>query len=135
MKNSSKKKNIFKLNERSKIYLQSRKEPVYFQTSKKRFQISQPFTLQMTTKRVICLCLRHCKYEYFETFPQTWLLSLDVYKQFSPKIFFQFLKFLNIFFMVEPLLSGIVLGLVPVTIAGLFVTAYLQYRRGDQATW
>lgn len=35
-------------------------------------------------------------------------------------------------FMVEPLLSGIVLGLVPVTITGLFVTAYLQYRRGDQ---
>ena len=35
-------------------------------------------------------------------------------------------------FMVEPLLSGIVLGLVPVTLAGLFVTAYLQYLRGDQ---
>jgi cytochrome b6-f complex subunit 5 len=34
--------------------------------------------------------------------------------------------------MVEPLLSGIVLGFIPVTIAGLFVTAYLQYRRGDQ---
>jgi len=34
--------------------------------------------------------------------------------------------------MVEPLLSGIVLGLVPVTIVGLFVTAYLQYKRGDQ---
>ena len=34
--------------------------------------------------------------------------------------------------MVEPLLSGIVLGLIPVTISGLFVTAYLQYRRGDQ---
>ena len=34
--------------------------------------------------------------------------------------------------MVEPLLSGIVLGLIPVTLAGLFVTAYLQYRRGDQ---
>jgi cytochrome b6-f complex subunit 5 len=33
--------------------------------------------------------------------------------------------------MVEPLLSGIVLGLVPITIAGLLVTAYLQYRRGD----
>jgi cytochrome b6-f complex subunit 5 len=33
--------------------------------------------------------------------------------------------------MVEPLLSGIVLGLVPVTIAGLLVAAYLQYRRGD----
>lgn len=36
--------------------------------------------------------------------------------------------------MVEPLLSGIVLGLVPVTITGLFVTAYLQYRRGDRIT-
>ena len=34
--------------------------------------------------------------------------------------------------MVEPLLSGIVLGLVPVTIVGLFVAAYLQYRRGDR---
>ncbi len=37
--------------------------------------------------------------------------------------------------MVEPLLSGIVLGLVPVTIGGLFVTAYLQYRRGDLANF
>jgi cytochrome b6-f complex subunit 5 len=37
-------------------------------------------------------------------------------------------------FMVEPLLSGIVLGLVPVTMTGLFVTAYLQYRRGDRIT-
>jgi cytochrome b6-f complex subunit 5 len=34
--------------------------------------------------------------------------------------------------MVEVLLSGLVLGLVPVTIAGLFVAAYLQYRRGNQ---
>ena len=34
--------------------------------------------------------------------------------------------------MVEPLLSGIVLGLIRVTLSGLFVTAYLQYRRGDQ---
>jgi cytochrome b6-f complex subunit 5 len=34
--------------------------------------------------------------------------------------------------MVEVLLSGIVLGLVPVTITGLFVAAYLQYRRGNQ---
>ena len=39
------------------------------------------------------------------------------------------------YIMVEALLSGIVLGLVPVTIAGLFVTAYLQYRRGDLATF
>ena len=38
----------------------------------------------------------------------------------------------NFLFMVETLLSGIVLGLMPVTLAGLFTTAYLQYRRGDQ---
>ena len=42
--------------------------------------------------------------------------------------------FFILFIMVEPLLSGIVLGLVPVTLAGLFVTAYLQYRRGDRVT-
>lgn len=48
------------------------------------------------------------------------------------KLIFDF--FIFIYIMVEPLLSGIVLGLIPVTIAGLFVTAYLQYRRGDQAT-
>jgi cytochrome b6-f complex subunit 5 len=34
--------------------------------------------------------------------------------------------------MVEALLSGIILGLVPVSIGGLFTTAYLQYRRGDR---
>ncbi|MBD0269368.1 cytochrome b6-f complex subunit V [Pseudanabaena sp. FACHB-2040] len=34
--------------------------------------------------------------------------------------------------MVEPLLSGIVLGLIPITLLGLFVAAYQQYRRGDQ---
>ncbi|WP_041268530.1 cytochrome b6-f complex subunit V [Geitlerinema sp. PCC 7407] len=34
--------------------------------------------------------------------------------------------------MVEPLLSGIVLGLIPITLAGLFVAAYQQYRRGNQ---
>ncbi|KAH6556686.1 hypothetical protein KP509_1Z162300 [Ceratopteris richardii] len=34
--------------------------------------------------------------------------------------------------MVEALLSGIVLGPIPITLAGLFVTAYLQYRRADQ---
>jgi cytochrome b6-f complex subunit 5 len=36
------------------------------------------------------------------------------------------------FIMVEPLLAGIVLAIVPVTIVGLFITAYLQFRRGDQ---
>jgi cytochrome b6-f complex subunit 5 len=34
--------------------------------------------------------------------------------------------------MVEPLLVGIVLGLIPVTIAGLFVAAYQQYKRGNE---
>lgn len=32
--------------------------------------------------------------------------------------------------MIEPLLCGIVLGLIPVTLAGLFVAAWNQYRRG-----
>lgn len=34
--------------------------------------------------------------------------------------------------MIEPLLFGIVLGIVPITIIGLFVAAYLQFRRGNQ---
>ena len=34
--------------------------------------------------------------------------------------------------MVEPLLSGIVLGLITITVIGLLVAAYLQYRRGNQ---
>lgn len=34
--------------------------------------------------------------------------------------------------MVEPILSGIVLGMITVTAIGLFVAAYLQYRRGNQ---
>jgi len=34
--------------------------------------------------------------------------------------------------MVEPLLSGIVLGCITVSAFGLFVAAYLQYRRGNQ---
>jgi cytochrome b6-f complex subunit 5 len=35
--------------------------------------------------------------------------------------------------MVEPLLSGIVLGMITVTAFGLFVAAFLQYRRGNQS--
>ena len=31
--------------------------------------------------------------------------------------------------MIEPLLCGIVLGLIPVTLLGLFVAAWNQYRR------
>lgn len=34
--------------------------------------------------------------------------------------------------MVEPLLTGIVLGLMLITLMGLFVAAYLQYKRGNQ---
>ena len=33
--------------------------------------------------------------------------------------------------MIEPFLFGIVLGMIPVSLAGLFVAAYLQYRRGQ----
>jgi cytochrome b6-f complex subunit 5 len=34
--------------------------------------------------------------------------------------------------MVEILLSGIVLGMICVTLLGLFVVAYLQYKRGNE---
>lgn len=34
--------------------------------------------------------------------------------------------------MIEPILLGIVMGLIPVTLAGLFVAAYTQYRRSNQ---
>ncbi len=33
--------------------------------------------------------------------------------------------------MIEPLLCGIVLGLIPVTLLGLFVAAWNQYKRGS----
>lgn len=47
-------------------------------------------------------------------------------------VYFLFITIALLEYMVEPLLSGIVLGLIPVTLAGLFVAAYLQYRRGNQ---
>jgi len=34
--------------------------------------------------------------------------------------------------MVEPLLSVIVLGFMAVALAGLFVAAYLQFKRGNE---
>ena len=34
--------------------------------------------------------------------------------------------------MIEPLLLGIVLGLIPVTLLGLFFAAYRQYRRSSE---
>jgi hypothetical protein len=36
------------------------------------------------------------------------------------------------FTVVEPLLSGIVLGLIVVTLAGLFYAAYKQYKRPNE---
>ena len=38
------------------------------------------------------------------------------------------------FYMIEPLLFGIVMGMISVSLAGLFVAAFLQYRRGNQLT-
>ena len=40
-------------------------------------------------------------------------------------------KYKNCQKMIEPLLCGIVLGLVPITLLGLFVSAWNQYRRGS----
>nr|YP_010759919.1 cytochrome b6/f complex subunit V [Cuscuta chinensis]AZL92791.1 PetG [Cuscuta chinensis]WCF05473.1 cytochrome b6/f subunit G [Cuscuta chinensis]WEY29866.1 cytochrome b6/f complex subunit V [Cuscuta chinensis] len=34
--------------------------------------------------------------------------------------------------MIEAFLLGIILGTISITLIGLFVTAYLQYRRGDK---
>ena len=43
-----------------------------------------------------------------------------------------FNSFKRSFNVVEPLLDGMVLGLVGVTLAGLFFAAYKQYKRGKQ---
>ncbi|MEL6580982.1 MAG: cytochrome b6-f complex subunit PetG [Cyanobacteria bacterium J06621_12] len=34
--------------------------------------------------------------------------------------------------MIEPLLLGIVLGLIVITLSGLFFAAYMQYKRGNE---
>jgi cytochrome b6-f complex subunit 5 len=34
--------------------------------------------------------------------------------------------------VIEPILLGIVLGMVVITLAGLFVAAYVQYQRTDK---
>ncbi|AUC60829.1 cytochrome b6-f complex subunit PetG [Cyanobacterium sp. HL-69] len=34
--------------------------------------------------------------------------------------------------MIEPLLLGIVIGLIPVTLMGLFFAAYRQYKRTNE---
>lgn len=55
--------------------------------------------------------------------------NLDYYLGIDRTSFFYPLEQIE---MIEVFLFGIVLGLIPITLAGLFVTAYLQYRRGDQ---
>lgn len=55
--------------------------------------------------------------------------NLDYYLERDRTSFFYPLEQIE---MIEVFLFGIVLGLIPITLAGLFVTAYLQYRRGDQ---
>lgn len=57
----------------------------------------------------------------------SWIIQINIFKCILP-IFYP-LKQTE---MIEVFLFGIVLGLIPITLAGLFVTAYLQYRRGDQ---
>jgi cytochrome b6-f complex subunit 5 len=62
-------------------------------------------------------------------------LVIEIYGQygliFKDRYYLLFSLFKQIE-MIEVFLFGIVLGLIPITLAGLFVTAYLQYRRGDQ---
>lgn len=55
--------------------------------------------------------------------------NFDYYLEIDRTSFFYPLEQIE---MIEVFLFGIVLGLIPITLAGLFVTAYLQYRRGDQ---
>lgn len=63
------------------------------------------------------------------------LLVIEIHGQyrliFRDRYYLSFSPFKKIE-MIEVFLFGIVLGLIPITLAGLFVTAYLQYRRGDQ---
>jgi cytochrome b6-f complex subunit 5 len=57
------------------------------------------------------------------------VLFLSMIGKHEPSIHCPFLRSFDV---VEPLLSGIVLGLIPITLAGLFVAAYLQYKRGNE---
>ena len=50
----------------------------------------------------------------------------------AKNIFYVRIKLIDVYkTMIEPLLCGIVLGLVPITLLGLFVSAWNQYRRGS----
>ena len=64
-------------------------------------------------------------------------LVIEIHKKFGLILIFRDRYYLSFspfkqIEMIEVFLFGIVLGLIPITLAGLFVTAYLQYRRGDQ---
>lgn len=61
-----------------------------------------------------------------------WLLRFLDNFNFRDRYYLSFFFCLKRITMIEVFLFGIVLGLIPITLAGLFVTAYLQYRRGDQ---
>ena len=52
----------------------------------------------------------------------------DVYLGLEPSLFSPFKQIE----MIEVFLFGIVLGLIPITLVRLFVTAYLQDKCGDQ---
>jgi cytochrome b6-f complex subunit 5 len=59
-------------------------------------------------------------------------ISSDLFESIWPATIGKAIGFKEKSVMVEPILLGIVLGLVPVTLAGLFVAAYMQYRRSNQ---
>ena len=68
-------------------------------------------------------------YQFFFSWSLRFVDNLDYYLEIDRISFFYPLEQIE---MIEVFLFGIVLGLIPITLAGLFVTAYLQYRRGDQ---
>lgn len=68
-------------------------------------------------------------YQFFFSWSLRFVDNLDYYLGINRTSFFYPLEQIE---MIEVFLFGIVLGLIPITLAGLFVTAYLQYRRGDQ---
>ena len=55
----------------------------------------------------------------------------DVVTKNIPCVTIVYKNYKNCQKMIEPLLCGIVLGLVPITLLGLFVSAWNQYRRGS----
>ena len=82
-----------------------------------------PLWLIGTVTGIPVIGLKGCIFQRIgSSYRNAWLLNRGIHR--SP---FQ----TNWNEMIEVFLFGIVLGLIPITLAGLFVTAYLQYRRGD----